>query len=78
MATDTTTSRVSVATRDRLSAQARGRGMRVAALLEEWSARAEREAAFAAERQATLAEAQDPDVSAEERDWAAADADGLD
>ena len=52
--------------------------MSVASLLEEWSARAEREAAFAAERAATLAEAGDPNVADEERDWAQADADGLD
>ncbi|BBZ00976.1 antitoxin [Mycolicibacterium chitae] len=78
MATATTTIRVPVTVRDRLAAQARERGVSVASLLEEWSARAEREAAFAAERAATLAEADDPNVADEERDWAQADADGLD
>lgn len=78
MASSSRTIRVSVTVRDRLAAQARGRGMSVAALLEEWSARAEREAAFAAERAATRAEAANPSVAAEDADWARTDGDGLD
>lgn len=45
------------ATRDKLAAQARQRGISIAALLEVLAEQAERQAAFAAERKATLADA---------------------
>ena len=57
MSTQTTTIRVSVQTRDRLAAQARERGVSIAALLTELASHAEREAIFRAERETTRAEA---------------------
>ncbi|MCB0925455.1 MAG: antitoxin [Mycobacterium sp.] len=77
MSTRTTTIRVPVTTRDRLNAQANERGISVAALLDEWSNSADREAAFAEERAATRAEAANPAVVNEERDWEMADTDGI-
>lgn len=77
MTTSTTTIRVPVPTRDRLNKQARDRGISLAALLDEWSKRAEREEAFAAERAATRAEANNPAVIAENRDWDQTAADGI-
>ena len=78
MSTETTTVRVSVHTRDRLAAQARERGMSISALLGELAAREDREKSFAAERQATLAEAAMPAILAEEHDWSATADDGID
>ncbi|WGI36172.1 antitoxin (plasmid) [Mycolicibacterium aubagnense] len=78
MSTPTTTIRVPVTTRDRLNAQARDRGISVVALLDEWSNRAERDAAFAAERAATLAEATNQAILEEDRDWEQTETDGLD
>jgi antitoxin MazE7 len=69
MATSTTTIRVSVQTRDRLAAQARQRGISLAALLTELASRAEREAFFSAERDATRADATIPAVRAEDSEW---------
>ena len=69
MSTQTTTIRVPVPTRDRLAAQARERGISIAALLAELASRAEREAIYRAERDATCAEAAVPAVHDEERDW---------
>ena len=69
MSTPTTTIRVPVQTRDRLAAQARERGMSIAALLAELAARAEHEAIFRAERDATVAEANIDAVHDEEQDW---------
>lgn len=77
MATDTTTIRVPTTTRDRLAAQARHRGMSIAALLEELSDQAERHSAFAAERAATLADAQLSEVRDEDLDWDATAGDGI-
>ena len=67
MSTQTTTIRVPIQTRDRLAAQARERGMSIAALLTELAARSEHEAIFRAERVATIAEANT--VLDEDRDW---------
>ena len=78
MATDSTTVRVSIRTRDRLAAQARQRGISVATLLDDLSAQAERQAAFAAERAATLADADNAAVHDEDRDWDVVTGDGLD
>jgi predicted DNA-binding protein len=69
MSTPTTTIRVPVRTRDRLAAQARERGVSIAALLTELASRAEHEAIFRAERHTTRAEAGDHAVHDEERDW---------
>jgi hypothetical protein len=77
MATSTTTIRVPIPTRDRLAAQARRRGISIAALLDELSDQAERQAAFAAERMATLADAERPDVQHEDLDWDATVGDGI-
>ncbi len=77
MATSTTTIRVSVPTRDRLAAQARHRGISIAALLEELSDQAERAAAFEAERAASLADAEKPAIQQEDLDWDATAGDGI-
>ncbi len=78
MSTSTTTVRVSVQTRDRLAAQARERGVSISALLAELAGRADREAMFSAEREATLAESAARATSDEDRDWADTTADGID
>jgi post-segregation antitoxin (ccd killing protein) len=77
MAMSTTTIRVPVQTRDRLAAQARARGISVAALLAELAARAEHEAIFRAERDATRAEAAADAVRDEEHDWERTVDDGI-
>ena len=69
MSMSTTTIRVPVQTRDRLAVQARARGVSIAALLTELASRAEHEAIFRAERDATRAEANAHAVHDEERDW---------
>lgn len=78
MSTPTTTIRVSVATRDRLAAQARAKGVSVSSLLADMAAQAERSAVFAAERAAELAESQDPKVRQEIADWDRTTGDGID
>jgi post-segregation antitoxin (ccd killing protein) len=77
MATPTTTIRVPVQTRDRLAAQARERGISIAALLSELASRAQRENSFRAERDATRAESAAVEVREEDRDWDDSVADGL-
>lgn len=77
MSTPTTTIRVSAQTRDRLAAQARARGVSIAALLTELASRAEHEEIFRAERDATRAEAKVHAVHDEDRDWDHATADGI-
>ncbi len=77
MSTATTTIRVAVRTRDRLATQARERGVSIAALLTELVTRAEHEAIFRAERDATRAEAARQAVRDENRDWDTAVDDGL-
>ena len=57
MSTPTTTIRVPVATRDRLAAQARARGVSMATLLTELATRTEREAMFRAEQRVISAAA---------------------
>lgn len=78
MSTPTTTIRVPVATRDRLAAQARARGVSMATLLTELATRTEREVMFRAEREATRVEAAMPAVRDEDRDWVDTLNDGLD
>ena len=77
MSTRTTTIRVPVQTRDRLAAQARERGVSIAALLTELASRAEHDAIFRAERDATRAEATADAVRNEDRDWDRAVDDGI-
>ncbi|MBZ4521878.1 antitoxin [Mycobacterium avium] len=77
MATDTTTIRVPVSTRDRLVAHARQRGISIAALLEEYADQAERKAALEAERVTTLADAEKSEVHDEELDWDDTAGDGV-
>lgn len=69
MSTSTTTIRVPVHTRDRLASQARDRGISLAALLTELASRAEHEAFFRAEREATRADSDSLGVRDEDRDW---------
>jgi hypothetical protein len=77
MSTLTTTIRVPVQTRDRLAAQARERGISLAALLTELATRTEREAILRAERDATLADATRDAARDEDRDWDDTLGDGL-
>jgi post-segregation antitoxin (ccd killing protein) len=77
MSTPTTTIRVPVQTRDQLAAQARKRGVSIAALLTELATRAEHEAIFRAERDATRAEATLQAARDESRDWETTLGDGL-
>jgi antitoxin MazE7 len=77
MSTSTTTIRVPVRTRDRLAAQARERGISLAALLTELATRTEREAILRAERDATLADATRDAARDEDRDWDDTLGDGL-
>lgn len=78
MSTSTTTIRVSTQTRDRLAAQARDRGISLAALLAEFAARAEREKYFRAEREASRADAGSSASRDEDRDWDETAGDGVD
>lgn len=77
MSTSTTTIRVSVQTRDLLAAQARERGISVAALITELVTHAEHEAIFRAERAATRVEAAMPAVREENSDWDTTVSDGI-
>ncbi len=77
MASSTTTIRVSIHTRDRLAAQARQRGISVSAFLADLASRAEREAFFRAERDATLADLGIRGVRDEDHEWDATAGDGL-
>ncbi len=78
MAVDTATIRVARGTRDLLAAQARERGMSVAALLAEIARVRAIEAAFESERRARRAEEGDPVAEAEMRLWEATLEDGID
>ncbi|HEY1840904.1 MAG TPA: antitoxin [Mycobacterium sp.] len=77
MSTSTTTIRVSIRTRDRLATQARERGISVAALLTELASRAEHEAFFRAERDATRADLGILGVRHEDNAWDTTAGDGL-
>jgi hypothetical protein len=77
VSTTTTTIRVPVQTRDRLAAQARERGISIAALLTELATRAEHEAIFRAERDATRADAAVQAVRDEDHDWDDTIGDGI-
>ncbi|HEY9305918.1 MAG TPA: antitoxin [Mycobacterium sp.] len=77
MSTSTTTIRVPIRTRDRLANQARERGISLAALLAELASRAEHEAYFSAERDATRADVELAAARDEDRDWDGAVGDGI-
>ncbi len=72
MAVDTATIRVTRQTRDLLAAQARARGLSLAAMLEQLAREAAREAMFRSERDAARADAGDPGARDDERAWGAA------
>lgn len=76
--TDTATIRVPRETRDLLGEIAREKGVSVSALVTEWALLIERREAFRSEREATLADASNPEVAAEERLWEATLEDGID
>lgn len=77
MSTPTTTIRVTVDTRDRLAAQARERGVSISSLLSDLAARGERDAIFAAERDAERAEANDAAAQDDSRAWDDTTGDGI-
>jgi post-segregation antitoxin (ccd killing protein) len=74
----TATIRVPLRTRDSLAARARERGISLSALLTELAEEAERADAYRSEREATLAEADDPVALAEYRLWEGTLEDGID
>ena len=78
MATQTSTIRVTRATRDLLAEQARERGVSVAALLGEIAEERRREAIWRSEREANLIDEQNADSQAELREWEGTLEDGLD
>lgn len=78
MATETATIRVSRKTRDVLAAEARERGMSVAALLAEIAHRREIEAMFASERRAMELDRLNPAAQEEMLLWESTLADGID
>ena len=78
MPSDTATIRVPRKTRDSLAARARGRGVSLSGLLTELAEHAERDDAYRSEREATLAEADDPVALAEYRLWEGTLEDGID
>jgi len=78
MATETATIRVARSTRDQLAEQARARGISLAALLSEMARERELEAVWESERQATIADAQNPAALEDARMWEATLDDGID
>ncbi len=78
IATETATIRVTRETRDLLAEQARERGVSLASMLAELAREAERESILRTEREAARADAGEPEVSIEEREWEAALGDGID
>jgi hypothetical protein len=77
MATETATIRVPRATRDLLAAQARRRGVSVAALLSDLAGERELAAAYQSERDASRIDSGNQEVWPEEAGWDAAAADGI-
>jgi len=61
----------------RVAARARERGVSLSSLLVEFARRIERADALRSEREATRADATDPEVGAEDRYWEAVLGDGL-
>lgn len=78
MAVETATIRVTRATRDLLAAQARERGLSLAALLAEIADEREWEAIWESEREASRLDASNPEALAELQEWEATLEDGLD
>lgn len=78
MASQTATIRVRRETRDALAEQARERGLSLAALLAEIADERRREAIWHSEREATRADAHDPEARAEAHEWESVREDGLD
>jgi hypothetical protein len=78
MADETTTIRVTRATRDLLAEQARERGVSLAAMLGEIADDRRREAAWRSEREASRIDAENPDAETEILEWEATLEDGLD
>lgn len=78
MAAETATIRVSRETRDLLAQRARERGMSLSAMLHDLAREATRQAALSSEREAVRADAGNPAVATEERDWETAVGDGID
>ncbi|MEJ7832830.1 MAG: hypothetical protein WKF79_07955 [Nocardioides sp.] len=78
MATETSTIRVTRATRDLLAEQARERGVSVAALVAELAEHRRREAAWRSEHEANRVDEQSPASQAELREWEGTLEDGLD
>ncbi len=78
MATETSTIRVTRATRDLLAEQARQRGVSVSALLSEIAEGRRRDAIWRSEYQANRIDEQNPDTRAELREWEGTLEDGLD
>jgi len=78
MATETSTIRVTRATRDLLAEQARQRGVSVAALLGEIAEERRRDAIWRSEHEANRIDEQNPDTQAELREWEGTLEDGLD
>lgn len=72
MAGDTATIRVPRDTRDRLAAQARKRGTSVSKLLTQIARQGELEELWRSEREASLLDQRDPEVSRELAEWDAA------
>ena len=77
MATETSTIRVSRATRDLLAEQARQRGVSVAALLGEIAEALRREDIWRSEREANRIDEQDAEARVEMREWEDTLEDGL-
>jgi len=81
MASPTATIRIPKETHDRLAVLAKERGISLSALITAWTQRAsteaEREAAFRSEREAAKADAENPEVQAEDRLWEATLGDGI-
>jgi len=78
MATQTSTIRVSRATHDALAAQARERGVSLAALLAQIADERRREDMWRSEREASNLDIQDSEVQAELDDWDRTVGDGID
>jgi predicted DNA-binding protein len=81
MASPTATIRIPKETRDRLAVLADERGVSVSSLLTRWAQRAftnaELEEAYRSEREASKADAENPEVLAEDRLWEATLGDGI-
>lgn len=81
MASPTATIRIPKETRDRLAVLAKERGVSLSMLLTEWAqrklTREEREEAYRSEREAAKADAENPEVLAEDRLWETTLGDGI-